>query len=140
MVANERQKLWYKCLYQFIIDLGFKSVAGHLCLFVQVKIIAGNSYIVIIGIFVDDLQVTGNSVLEFNEVREVMKQCYRLTDQGNLEYYLGVEATQPVANTLMLHQAGYINKILDSFDMSKCQLSSFNSFTSQLKSESVRLS
>ena len=40
--------------------------------------------------------------------------------QGHLEYYLGVQATQPDANTLMLHQAGYINKIFDSFHMSEC--------------------
>ena len=54
-------------LYQFIIDIGFKSVAGHPCLFIRVRIIAGNSYIVIIGIFVDDLLVTGNSVSEINK-------------------------------------------------------------------------
>ena len=28
--SKSAPKLWYKCLYQFIIDLGFKSVAGHL--------------------------------------------------------------------------------------------------------------
>ena len=56
------------------------------------------------------------------EVREIMNQRNCLTDQGHLEYYLGVEVTQPDANTLMLHQAasGYINKILDSFKMSEC--------------------
>ena len=43
-----------------------------------------------------------------------------LTDRGHLEYYLEVEITQPDANTSMLHQAGYINNILDSFNMSKC--------------------
>ena len=67
----------------------------------------------IFGIFVDDFVVTGNSASEINKVKEVMNERYRLTDQGHLEYYLGVEATQPDANTLMLHQAGYINKILD---------------------------
>ena len=56
----------------------------------------------IFGILVDDLLVTGYSVSEINEVREVMNQRYCLTDQGHLEYYLGVEATQPDANTLML--------------------------------------
>ena len=95
------------------------SAAGHPYLFIQVRIIAGNSYIVIIGIFVEDLLVTGNSVSEINEVREVMNQHYCLTDQGHLECYLGVEATQPDANTLILHQTGYINKILDSFHMSE---------------------
>ena len=68
----------------------------------------------------DDLLVTGNSVSEINKVREVMNERDHLTDQGHLEYYLGVEAAQPDANTLMLHQAGYTNKILDSFHMREC--------------------
>ena len=38
----------------------------------------------------------GNSVSEINKVREVMNLHYCLTDQGHLEYYLGVEATQPL--------------------------------------------
>ena len=51
----------------------------------------------------------GNSASEINKVREVMNQRYRLTDQGHLEYYLGVEVIQPDANTLTLHQSEYIN-------------------------------
>ena len=58
----------------------------------------------IIGIFVDDLLVTGNSATEITEVREIMNRRYRLTDQGRLEYYLGVEVTRPDANTLIVHQ------------------------------------
>jgi hypothetical protein len=27
--SKSAPKLWYNCLYQFIIELGFKSVAGH---------------------------------------------------------------------------------------------------------------
>ena len=50
--SKSAPKLWYKRLYQIIIDLGFKSVAGHPCLFILVRIFAGNSYIVIIGDFV----------------------------------------------------------------------------------------
>ena len=119
--SKSAPKLWYKCLHQFIVDLGFKSdLVSHWSstsgLFIQIRVIAGNTYIVIIGIFVDDLLVTGNSVSEINEVREIVNQHYCLTDQGHQEYYLGVEVTQPDANTLMLHQAGYINKILDSYE------------------------
>ena len=54
------------------------------------------------------------------EARKVMNQRYHVTDQGHLEYYLGVEVTQPDSNTLKLHQAGYINKILGAFNMSEC--------------------
>ena len=59
--SKSAPKLWYDCLYQVIIELGFKSVAGHPCLFIRVTRIGNNVNIIVIGIFVDDLLVTGIS-------------------------------------------------------------------------------
>jgi len=87
---------------------------------IQVRVIAGNTYTVMMGISVDDLLIIGNSVPEINAEREIMNRHYCLTDQGHLEYYLGVGDTQPDANTLMLHQAEYISKIFDLFNMREC--------------------
>ena len=58
-----------------------------------------------IGIFVDELLVAGTPAPEITEVRDIMNRGYRLTDQSRLEYYLGVEVTQPDANASILHQA-----------------------------------
>jgi len=52
-------RLWYKCLSEFLIEIGFRSVAGHPCLFICFLKIEGEVYVVIMGIFVDDLLVTG---------------------------------------------------------------------------------
>jgi hypothetical protein len=38
-----------------VIDLGFKSVAGHPCLFIRITVVAGKIIVIVIGIFVDDL-------------------------------------------------------------------------------------
>ena len=42
---------------------------------------------IVIGVFVDDLLVTGNSVAEIKAVRDRMNERFILTDQGLLEYY-----------------------------------------------------
>ena len=76
------RKLWYKCWYEVLIELGFKFVAGHPCLFIRVTNVAGKIVIVVMGIFVDDLLVTGNSVEEIGAVQEKMKCKFVLTDQG----------------------------------------------------------
>jgi hypothetical protein len=57
--SKSAPKLWYNCLYQFIIELGFKSAAGHPCLFIRVTRVRGETIIFVIGVFVDDLLVTG---------------------------------------------------------------------------------
>ncbi len=68
--SKSAPKLWYKCLYAVIIELVFKSIAGHPCLFIRVTIIDGNTVITVIGVFVDDLLVAGNSVEEITKVRD----------------------------------------------------------------------
>ena len=110
--SKSAPKLWYNCLYEFIIELGFKSVAGHPCLFIRVTTVAGKNIIVVIGIFVDDLLVTGNSADEIAKVKERMNKRFLLSDQGELEYYLGVEVSKIDENTLLLHQTAYPKKVL----------------------------
>ena len=50
-----------------------------------------------------------------------MKRKFVLTDQGELEYYLGVEVSKINESTLLLHQTGYAKKILERFKMSECK-------------------
>ena len=49
-----------------------------------------------------------------------MGNRFEFTDQGKLEYYFGVEVTQEDDYTLLLHQQGYIKKVLETFKMSEC--------------------
>ena len=115
--SKSAPKWWYKCLYQFLIEIGFKSVAGHPCLLIRCVCIEGELIIVVIGIFVDDLLVTGNSRDAVEHVKKLMGEKFEFTDQGRLEYYLGVEVTQVDEYTLLLHQSGYIQKMLETFKM-----------------------
>ena len=72
-----------------------------------------------IDIFVDDfkLLVTGNPVAEISTLRERMNEKFILSDQGQSEYYLGVEISKLDDNNPSLHQTAYARKILRNFDM-----------------------
>ena len=118
--SKSAPKLWYNCLYQFVIELGFKSVAGHPCFFIWSTVVEGQIIVIVIGIYVDDLLVTGNSIVEIEALRERMNKRFILTDQGKLEYYLGVKISRLDENTLLLHQTAYAMKILNNFKMNDC--------------------
>ena len=49
-----------------------------------------------------------------------MNKRFILSDQGKLEYYLGVEISSLDENTLLLHQTAYARKILNNFKMNDC--------------------
>jgi hypothetical protein len=50
-----------------------------------------------------------------------MNKRFILTDQGELEYYLGVEVSKIDQNTLLLHQTGYAKKVLERFKTTDCK-------------------
>ncbi len=57
-----------------------------------------------IGVFLDDLLVAGSSVDKSDKITKVREQTnerFLLTDQGVLEYYLGVEVSIIDQNTLL---------------------------------------
>ncbi len=120
-MSKSAPKLWYNLLYAFSIELGFKSVSGHPCLFIRMTVVDGTTIIIVIGIFGDDLLVAGNSVLEITKVRDLMNKRLILTDQGELEYYLGVEVSKIDQNILLVHQTGYAKKVLERFKMTDCK-------------------
>jgi hypothetical protein len=80
-------------------------------------IVDGTTIVIVIGIIVDVLLVAGNSVLGITKVRDLMSKRFILTDQGELEYYLGLEVSKIDQNTLLLHQTGYAKKVLERFKM-----------------------
>jgi hypothetical protein len=84
-------------------------------------VVDGITIIIVIGIFVDDSLVAGNYVLEITKVRDLMNIRFILTDQGELDYYLGVEVSKIDQNTLLLHQTGNAKKVLERFKMTDCK-------------------
>jgi hypothetical protein len=47
--SKSAPKLWSNCLYQFVIELCFKSVAGHPCLFIRITVVGGQVCVIVIG-------------------------------------------------------------------------------------------
>ena len=43
-------------------------------------------------------------------IKERMSKKFPLSDQGELDYYLGVEVTKLDENTMLLHQTAYAKK------------------------------
>jgi Reverse transcriptase (RNA-dependent DNA polymerase)/Integrase core domain len=75
----------------------------------------------IIGVYVDDLIITGTSEFEIEKFKMQMKETFRMSDLGLLSYYLGIEVKQKKGEVL-LSQEGFALKILQQCGMSECNL------------------
>lgn len=71
----------------------------------------------IVEVYVDDLLITGTSVLNIINFKRQMANELDMSDLGKLTYYLGMEVIQE-DGFLKLRQTTYAKKILEKFGMS----------------------
>ena len=73
---------------------------------------------VIIGVYVDDMIITGPNSCKIKKFKESMKECFEMTDLGILSTYLGIEIKHESSH-IWLFQKSYIETILHYFNMSE---------------------
>ncbi|GKB86161.1 zinc finger, CCHC-type containing protein [Tanacetum coccineum] len=75
----------------------------------------------IVGVYVDDLIITGSHTQDIVEFKEQMKNEFKMSDLGLLAYYLGIEVSQKKWG-IALRQTCYARKLLEQFGMQYCNL------------------
>ena len=73
----------------------------------------------VVGVYVDDLIITGSDKEEIDGFKKEMQALFDMSDLGRLHYYLGIEVRQHNGG-IDLGQAAYAAKILDKADMTGC--------------------
>ncbi|KAD0988267.1 hypothetical protein E3N88_43456 [Mikania micrantha] len=77
-----------------------------------------------VGVYVDDLIVTGSNKEEINHFKSQMKKNFEMSDLGILSYYLGIEVVQRKEG-ISISQEGYASKILKNSNMWECNAAKF---------------
>lgn len=71
------------------------------------------------GVYVDDLIITGTNTHEIRKFKQEMMSLFRMTDLGLLSYYLSIEVKQ-TAKGISLNQSAYAEKVLEKCGMNRC--------------------
>jgi hypothetical protein len=79
-----------------------------------------NGY-VLVGVYVDDLIITGSSSANIDAFKREMMKSFSRSDLGLLSYYLGIQMDQKVGETTLC-QGVYTLKILEQAGMKGCNL------------------
>jgi hypothetical protein len=74
---------------------------------------------VVVGVYVDDLIITGASSSEVDEFKAEMHRLFRMSDLGMLSFYLGIEVKQTL-ESITLGQGSYAKKLLEKAHMENC--------------------
>ncbi|KAG6512493.1 hypothetical protein ZIOFF_030614 [Zingiber officinale] len=98
-----------------LVELGFKKCIQEHAVYTRGE---GEASI-LVGVYVDDLIVTGSSTGRINKFKQQMMTEFEMSDLGLLSYYLGIEVEQQKSR-ILLRQSTYAKKILSQFKMADC--------------------
>jgi hypothetical protein len=108
---KQAPRAWNEKLDKTLVDLGFEKCPLEPAMYKRSKLI--------VGVYVDDLIITGPSTTEIGKFKEQMKNLFSMSDLGLLSYYLGIEVKQ-MSSGIFLSQSGYAARILQKSGMEKC--------------------
>jgi hypothetical protein len=72
-----------------------------------------------VGVYVDDLVITGTKDAEVAAFKEEMKTTFQMSDMMLLSFYLGIEVHQGNSG-ITLRQAAYAKRIIELTGLTEC--------------------
>lgn len=112
---RQEPRAWNTKLDRTLMDLKFQCCdSDH-----SVYACGHGSHRLLVGVYVDDLVIAGNSNSEIVKFKLEMKDKFQMSDLGLLSYYLGLEVSQ-TEDGITITQAAYAQRILDRVGMNGC--------------------
>ena len=102
---------WYKRLSDYLIKIGFKAIRTFECVFVR----KGSTGIVILAIYVDDLNLFGDNQA-IDKTKKQISNEFEIKKLGSTNFSIGTQFERRKIGTFV-HQTTYTRRLLDKFNM-----------------------
>jgi hypothetical protein len=113
---RQAPRAWNSKLDATLASLGFSKCATEHALYGK----STERGSLIVGVYVDDLIITGSEQRDIDDFKHVMKGRFRMSDLGLLTYYLGIEVEQG-RDAITLRQSSYARKLVEQGGLSGCK-------------------
>ena len=109
-------RAWHDKIAEYLVTIDFHMVNVDHLLYVH----RSETCIVVITIYVDDFIVAGDSDVEVENVKGLLKQKFEMKDLGELRYFLGIEVIR-MPEGIWLSQNQYALDMLSKYGMDGCK-------------------
>ena len=113
---KQAPRAWYEKIHKHLIALGFTCSPIESTLYVCKD---GVDLIVLV-LYVDDILLTGPCAAKLDILMVDLQYSFDVTYLGLLSYYLGIQFVS-VEGGIMMHQAKYVEKLLQRFGFEDCK-------------------
>jgi hypothetical protein len=108
-------RAWNAKLDDTLLSLGFRRTLSEHVFYIWQN---GGAQLVV-GVFVDDLVITGSDYDDIKSFKEEMTTTFKMSDLDLLHYYLDIEVKQSVS-MILLSQGAYAMKLLERCGLTRC--------------------
>ncbi len=111
---KQSPQVWHDTLVAFVKSHRLKALNADLSVFVKPGLI--------FAVYMDDLQITGSSLVEIHAIKQALSEQFHMSDRGPCQYYLGITVTRDCKNRILrLGQRAHLVKILRDHKMTDCK-------------------
>lgn len=123
-------RLWYERIHAELVALGFTRLACEHCTYIK----RSTSQTTIIGLYVDDLLLIGDSRKELTEIKRQLTRAFEMKDMGEARFILGIKIERDrTARTLTISQTEYINTVVTRYGLVNSRRSTFTPMNTGVK-------
>ena len=115
---KQAPRAWYFKLHKCLLSLGFIKSQHEWAVYLK----PSSSDKLIVGVYDDDLIVTGSRTEDVKKFKEQMKEAFEMSDLRSLSMCLGIEIDQR-PECIYLSQKGYARYILEKRGLLNCHSS-----------------
>ncbi|KAK6117407.1 hypothetical protein DH2020_048863 [Rehmannia glutinosa] len=114
---KQAPKAWFDTLKMFLGSLGFMRSVSDSSLFFK----KDNGALLLILVYVDDILLTGDDSSAVSKVINLLGDKFALKTMGEVNYFLGLEATRTSHGSIFLNQSKYLRDLLAKTHLENCK-------------------
>jgi hypothetical protein len=112
---RQTSRVWNAKLDSILKGMGFEQSPHEAAIYQRGN--EGNTLLV--GVYVDDLVITGTKDVEVTAFKEEMKSTFQMSDMGFLSFYLGIEVHQGDFG-ITIRQTAYAKLVIELAGLTDC--------------------
>ena len=117
--TKQAGRLWYQCLKDYLVSVGFRTMYADPSVFIRDSISAGPF---IVSVSTDDCLMVSKSNVELDAFEREFESRFKMKRQGDVKHHLGIAITRNRDKRLIyLSQRVYIRNMLERYDMQDCK-------------------
>ncbi|RVW23885.1 Retrovirus-related Pol polyprotein from transposon TNT 1-94 [Vitis vinifera] len=114
---KQASRQWYIKFNNTITSFGFKENIVDQCIYLKVS---GSKFIFLI-LYVDDILLASSDLGLLRETKEYLSKNFHMVDMGEANYVISIEIFKDRSRGVLgLSQKGYIDRVLERFNMQSC--------------------